>query len=595
VQNGPMLGRLGIWRHVIVGVLIALCSGSAAIGLVGGRGEQFDVKQVTVSPAGDGVRIREVVDQDFGNSPFGKHGYERIIPTDFGTPEDIDASSPDANADINREFVTEGYRIRLGDPDTTFSGQHRYILSYTLPSAGLQSGILNLDIIDAGEDLRTEHFEVILTGFVLEQTECNVGGEADEGGCTLQRTGNDYRVVFEPLDDGDGVNVRGVITEFTTPTEPPLPDLPERAPDRRAQLALAMIPIGLVGPLAVYVIARRRGRNEVYAGGAADAAYGRLPGPGMAGTAAPVATRLVSDAQMERLTTIEFVPPKGVDPWQGQVLLKERITDDTVTAWLSALAAGDAITLRDDNGTLVMGSGQRRDQLDPATAALVDRFMSGQTELRLGKYDPSFASAWSDVKRQQRAAIAASGWWKRRPPGGGAGSPASGILTLLVLGAVVLFYLGGTVASATLGFVHGVPAALVFGFVIPTLAAYCVYATMLPARSAAGSALSLLTESFRRFLVASEGRHVEWAWKQGLLREYSAWAVALGAADAWGKALADSNVPAPELGYSNPLLAYSMAHSFSSSHTAPSSSGSGGGGGGGGVGGGGGGGSSGSW
>jgi uncharacterized membrane protein YgcG len=123
-----------------------------------------------------------------------------------------------------------------------------------------------------------------------------------------------------------------------------------------------------------------------------------------------------------------------------------------------------------------------------------------------------------------------------------------------------------------------------------------VYSTLLPVRSATGSALALLTESFRRFLEASEGRHVEWAWKQGLLREYSAWAVALGAADAWGKALANSNVPHSEYLMSNPLLVHSMAQSFSSSHVKPSSSSSGGGGfSGGSVGGGGGGGSSGSW
>ena len=66
---------------------------------------------------------------------------------------------------------------------------------------------------------------------------------------------------------------------------------------------------------------------------------------------------------------------------------------------------------------------------------------------------------------------------------------------------------------------------------------------MLPARSATGSALALRAESFRRFLAASEGKHVDWAWKQGLLREYSAWAVALGAADAWGRALANKQRP----------------------------------------------------
>lgn len=55
-------------------------------------------------------------------------------------------------------------------------------------------------------------------------------------------------------------------------------------------------------------------------------------------------------------------------------------------------------------------------------------------------------------------------------------------------------------------------------------------------RTASGSAAYLKTESFRRFLAASEARHVEEAWKRGVIREYTAWAVALGEADAWRRA-----------------------------------------------------------
>lgn len=183
------------------------------------------------------------------------------------------------------------------------------------------------------------------------------------------------------------------------------------------------------------------------------------------------------------------------------------------------------------------------------------------------------------------------GWWKRHPPGssgGGAGVSAWLIVTVIAL----LFF--------ALGTFRGAAAALVFAVLVPAVVGFFVYKVMLSGRSATGSALALLTESFRRFLAASEGQHVEWAWEQGLLREYSAWAVALGTADAWGRALAASNVPAPERSLASPMLLYSMGPSFDSTRIAPSSSGGGGSFGGGGfsggsVGGGGGGGSSGSW
>ena len=81
------------------------------------------------------------------------------------------------------------------------------------------------------------------------------------------------------------------------------------------------------------------------------------------------------------------------------------------------------------------------------------------------------------------------------------------------------------------------------------------YRPMFASRTATGSALALRSESFRRFLAASEGRHVDWAWQHGLVREYSAWAVALGAADAWserGQGIA--TVPEPQMALSGPLL-----------------------------------------
>jgi uncharacterized membrane protein len=109
--------------------------------------------------------------------------------------------------------------------------------------------------------------------------------------------------------------------------------------------------------------------------------------------------------------------------------------------------------------------------------------------------------------------------------------------------------------------------------------------------------------SFRKFLVESEGQYVEWAWKNGLLRQYSAWAVALDAADAWEAAMQRAGVPQQEIQTSSPLMVHAMAGSFASSHVAPappssggsSSSGFSSGGFSGSVGGGGGGGSHGSW
>jgi uncharacterized membrane protein YgcG len=592
-----MLGKLGAWRHVVVASSIVGVAVLAATGIIG-RGslpERFESKVVTVTPSGaDGVRIREVVDQDFGAKS--RHGYERVIPTDFGNPTDIEASSPDANADIDVTSLAFWDRIRLGSVDMTYTGQHRYVLSYTLPDARLSGGHLDLDIIGTEEELETGRFEVVVAGLDLVDPTCNVGNDGAVGGCTLARDGDVYRTVISPLDPGKGITIGGIVTgrrDVAASVDPPIPP---RRPDNRLALALATIPLGLIAAGAVYLAARRAGRNEVFAGGAADAAYGLLGQP--ASDASPSSVRLVADSKMAELATIEFVPPKGVEPWQGAVLLAERIDRTTVAAWVSGLVAKEALTLNEEGGDLVVRRGPRHDQLDADTTTLVSQMLDYGDELKLGTYNANFGKAWNQIFTVEREAIASSGWWKRLPPGnakGGAGASAWVIIAIVAL----VFFGAGSLIVALLGAFRGMIAALLFAVLVPAVVAFFAYRVMLSVRSATGSALALRTESFRRFLSASEGQHVDWAWKQGVLREYSAWAVALGAADAWGRALARSNVPAPERNLASPMLLYSMGPSFDSTRSAPTSSGGGssfgGGFSGGSVGGGGGGGSSGSW
>jgi uncharacterized membrane protein YgcG len=606
------LGKLSAWRHAAVGAAVLVCSGLALFGVIGEEqhDERFDAKQVTVTPVGEnGLRIREVVDEDFGSND--RHGYQRIIPNDFGVPTDVSATSPDAPADVSVEQVPRGTRIRVGDPNTNVSGQHRFVLSYTLPDARLTSGELALDVIGTEETLSTGSFEVVVTGLQLEDPLCNVGAQGGKGGCTLEPDDGTYRAVISPLEPGQGITIGGTIVGRSDPVAVPEPPIPDRRSEDRVPLALAVLAIGAVAGAAVYVIARWRGRNEVFAGGAADAAFGNASAPGgmlpPPGTpvepATPRAVRYVADQEMDELATTEFAPPGGIEPWQGTVLLRERIDDESIGAWFSGLAARDVITLtRDENDSVTLGVGDKFDTAAPADREVLTGLFEGRHVVGLGTYDKRFATAWREVRSEQEEAIAGSGWWKRHSP------HASGRMNapwpFFVVFAFWILIVFGSAGSAFFGWVSTPAGAILFGLVVPALAAFAVYRTLLPVRSATGSAFALRAESFRRFLKASEGRHVEWAWKQGLLREYSAWAVALGAADAWERAMRASSVSPAEFS-TGPLLVYSMGPSWSSTYTAPSSPGGSGGFGGGGfsgggfsggsVGGGGGGGSSGSW
>jgi len=602
-----MLNRVSGVRHAVVAVGVLGVAALGAFGIVGAgdqalfRAEHFDAKQIVVTPAGaeqpDGVAIREVVDIDFGVNE--RRGYQRIIPNDFGVPMNVTASSPDANERLDIVQIGADTRIRIGDPNVTFTGQHRYVLDYTLPEAQLSTGSLALDIIGTDETFQTDVFTVEVAGFALSEPTCDAGRRGDFGGCELEQVGDDrYTAVIEPLEPGEGITISGTIVGVSTdPTEVADAPLPERNPTGLQLLGLIQLVLGTVTAVAVFFAFRARGSNEVFGGGgAADAAFGpgmtELPVPAVGDPLADVPTHRVPDSRLAELATIEFSPPRGIEPWQGNVLLREQVDDETVSAWFSEMVAREAISITGSGKQMVLRPGQTTARLHSVDRGHLVRLFAQAPAVELGTYDKNFAAVWKGVASEQKRLIDDSGWWSR--PLGLAGSVSAAAIVLAVIGGFVAFGLFGAALLALVTSSWGGPAAVaVLTVLVIAVLAGLMYQSMLASRTATGSALTLRTESFRRFLEASEGRHVDWAWEQGLIREYSAWAVALGEAAAWSEAIESSNVDQPER-FTAPMLIYANASMFRSSHNAPSSSGSSGGFGGG-VGGGGGGGSSGSW
>ena len=83
--------------------------GLVALGLLGGGtyDERYEAKQIVVTPIGeDGVRITEIVDDDFGTTE--RHGYQRFIPNDFGQPQDIVVRASNVNDDVSVTDMGDG-------------------------------------------------------------------------------------------------------------------------------------------------------------------------------------------------------------------------------------------------------------------------------------------------------------------------------------------------------------------------------------------------------------------------------------------------------------------------------------------------------
>jgi uncharacterized membrane protein YgcG len=586
------LNKVGFGRHAAVGIFGLSSAALAGTGLIGsGRYEHFLAKEITVTSAGNGaLRVREVVDYDMARTP--RHGYFRNVDNDFGVPVDVSASSPNAPADLDVSAVNNNQtKLRIGNPFTTVNGQHRYVLSYRLPDAKLNERGLSLDVIGTEDAMGTDQVSVVVLGMELDSPQCSVGAVGSVGGCTLEKISGGYRATIENLAPQTGITISGTPSSVQTVSMPSVPPLPTPKKDQRIPLAAGMGVLNAGLSALLFAGARRRGRNEVYAGSAADAAFGN----------SERATRLVPDSEMASLATTEFAPPKGLEPWEAAVLISERVNNDSPKLWISGMVGKEAMEVEKHGNDLILRKGEKFSQVSPTDQALIQQLVGPTDEFETGRYDPSFARAWASVASQQRSRIDASGWWRRGSPRAKGGA----VVVLIILGWIAFKLLstyrrksfGGASSSSVQQILASPLTAVIGGAVVALLAALAAYQTLLPSRSAEGSALTIRSESFRRFLDASEGQHVEWAWKNGFLREYSGWAVALGATAGWSKALAQANIPEATSSYSSPFLVYSMGSSFNSTHTAPSSSGSssGGGGGGGSVGGGGGGGSSGGW
>ena len=171
-----------------------------------------------------------------------------------------------------------------------------------------------------------------------------------------------YQAIVAPLPAGNGITIRGVIEAGGPAPAVPLPPLPER----REEPNSALIGLGLAGlsaavAIPIFVNFRRKGRNEVFAGGAADAAFGELPSPGsMSSPDSGRATVLVADDKLADLATIEFVPPPGIEPWEAAVLMSERIDDSTTQAYVSGLVGKEVLAVEESGSGLAISSGPKR-------------------------------------------------------------------------------------------------------------------------------------------------------------------------------------------------------------------------------------------
>ena len=578
-----------LWPKLLpIVVLAAVVGGDVMSGTFGVQRDvvHFDAKTIVLSPTDDGVmQVTEYVDINFGRNQM--RGYLRYVRTDFGFPVDIMAESETMPSNLSTDFDGDYFEMRVGDPDVTANGQHRFVLSYVLPFALLDEWWLNYSLIDPDEDPITYRFHVILDGFRLDDSLCSVGGWGEEGGCELVDTPFGQEVLLEPLEATAGLNISGM-SQLTGvrmgDREFPLPE--PGVPSSQGVLAVLVALALLVGAGLAVRRNIRRGKNIVGAPDAAGAAIPVAGGP----------TARVSDTELFNMATVEFAAPQGIRPWEGNVIIHEHPGSDLQSNWVSSMIGQGVLSIEKDGQAVDISLLVSRDDLGDVDRRLVDLLLPGNAESRrvYKKYTETFAETWKEIRSELVQELDNKGWWTHQlrtwhrrmsVKGAWVWSVSFGALLYVVDSNLSNHLVPNFITDSAVGI-------LIVSAAIGLALGELVTKGRVASRTAAGSAAYLQTESFRRFLAQSEGRHVEEAHRRGVLREYSAWAVVLGEATAWRKAAEslDDVAIASEVDLTQSSLGYITVLSAateppSSSGSSGSSGGGGGGGGGGGSGG----------
>jgi hypothetical protein len=572
---------------LVVFVLVSLGVGLAVAGVAFASRPEA-VRQLWVSASLDQsgtAQITETVDYHFRTA---RHGIYRDIPDLRPDATSRVQVSSDTFDDVALIPQLSGTRIRIGSPDHTVTGNHTYVIRYPLDTLLGPGGRFGWNAVGTTWTVPIEHAEVdVVAPWRWEQPSCSAGASGTYGSCTVTQPEPGHLVVSHGrLPTGHGITVyaaRGAALATAPAVRPVVPPPTQGWTSQPLTLGILAALVSLLVALVTARVLRRAGRDWVVAAAAASGNAAALAYE-QSGNQGPV-TR-VDDTELEQYVTTEFAPPKGLAPWQGGIVSAESVQTEHRVAWLIGAAIDGYIDLdQQADGTTVIRPCPHAP--DAVTAQLEAAFY-GRQEVTLGHYDAHFSSMWrslpavfeqwrrtsglQDAAAERRARLAR--------PGG---------LVLLALAGFALFACANLQATNAVGALVGAGlAALGFGFGLALL----VRAWELHVRTPAGSALWLRVESFRRFLANSEAQHATEAAQRGVLREYTAWAVAVGEVDHWSRAVAAAGLPPTTSGLSTALLAGSLMSSTSHTAAAPSSSG---GGFGGGVGGGGGGGGGGSW
>jgi uncharacterized membrane protein YgcG len=592
----------------LIAVTLVLLTGSQRVGAQ--SAERITDYRTTIAIQKDGsLEITEVIAYDFGSNE--RHGIFRDIPTRFKFDEKHDrvypltlvsvtADPPSTPTDTKVSTVENATRIRIGDPDTTVTGQHTYVITYDVK--GALNGFPDHDelfwnAIGTDFSVPIEHGSAIVTAPAdITAVTCFAGPQGSSLPCSSSNVdGSTARFTQDGLGPFSGLTVVVALPKGTVPT--PAPILDERltfqtgfdpAPGKIATGAV----IGIAGIVAL-VMVLRRGRDRRFVGSATDQAFGNATGDE---EAVPLRGRTSGP--------VEFEPPDGIRPGQLGTLIDEQANLLDVTATIIDLAVRGFILIQEVPGEghrhntdyRLTDLGKGRAELRPYEVLLLDSLFETGSVVELSDLKYKFSAKLTKLRNALYDDSIDKGWFSRRPDH----------VRLLWRGiGFAVLVVGGFLTFVAFGLHWGLAA-----IPVPIIGLLLViFAGKMPRRTPKGTAMYSRIEGFKQIFDMGQGVREQFAERQNIFSEYLPFAIVYGCTKKWAEAFEGLDAQVTQststwYSASHPFTALAFASSiddFSTTATGtlyastPSSSGGSGFGGGGFSGGGGGGGGGGSW
>jgi predicted membrane protein DUF2207 len=156
-------------------------------------------------PSEGPARITEVIDYDFGSND--RHGIYRVVPG-LSPEARVTVTSDTAPDEFEVTATADGAEIRIGDPERTVSGRHRYRIEYPLNGV-LTAGGIDWDAVGTEWEVDIERAEVhVLAAFAMPGAECFWGPVGSGTACELRQVVPGHlSTSVGPLAAGEGVSV----------------------------------------------------------------------------------------------------------------------------------------------------------------------------------------------------------------------------------------------------------------------------------------------------------------------------------------------------------------------------------------------------